>query len=197
MQQALLDMMASQVARQCEEKLTEARRDAGAAVAEARERAEQRRARALERERAEVERLNQRARELAQVLAEHEALTMQQAVADEVLAKAEIELARLVRTADFPGILEGLLAELIAEVSGDGVVLAPAARVETCRAWLARHSRADVVVQTDPNLVDGVAYQDARRTYRITNAMSSRLHMLQNEARKTCLDALFPKGTHV
>jgi len=191
MQQALLDTMARQVAQKCEEHLAAARQKADATVAEARAKAESRRARALEQAHAEADRLAKRALELALRAAENETMSMEHAVADEVLMSAGVELDRLAAGERFPGILEGMLAELVQYSPKTGIILAHPAHVEVCRAWLQKKGADGYTVQADPDLVDGVAYQDAQHTYRITNSLGARFAKVQNEARRICLDTLF------
>ncbi|MBX7256278.1 MAG: hypothetical protein K1Y02_07935 [Candidatus Hydrogenedentes bacterium] len=191
MQQALMDTMARLTAQQCEDKLAEARQKADAIIADAKAKAESRRTKALEQAHAEAERLAKRALELAMRAAENETMTMEHAVADEVLVSAGVELERLAKSERFPGILEGMLAELVAYAPKTGIILAPSAHVEVCQAWIQKQGLSGLSVQPDPYLADGVAYQDAEHTYRITNSLSARFAKVQNEARRICLETLF------
>ncbi|MFA6240684.1 MAG: ATP synthase F0 subunit B [Candidatus Hydrogenedentales bacterium] len=191
MQQALLDTMARQVAQQCEDHLAVARQKADAIIADAKSKAESRRVHALEQAHAEAERHAKRALELALRAAENETLTMEHAVANEVLVSVGVELHRLAMGERFPGILEGLLAELVEYSPKNGTILAPPAHAELCRAWLQKQAVTGLTVQPDPDLVDGIAFQDAERTYRVTNSLSARFAKVQNEARRICLDTLF------
>ena len=191
MQQALLDTMARHVAQQCEDKLAAARQKADAIIEDAKAKAENRRTKALDQAHAEVERLAKRAREHALRAAENETLTMEHAVADEVLVSAGVELGRLAKSERFPGILEGMLAELVAHSPKTGVIVSPPAHMAVCEAWLQKQGMTGYTVQGDSSLVDGVAYQDAQHTYRITNSLSARFAKVQNDARRICLETLF------
>jgi vacuolar-type H+-ATPase subunit E/Vma4 len=194
MQHVLLDTMARQVEQGCEERLAAARAEADAIVSEARERADKRYAEGIERAQREVDRLARRARELAAVQAKQQSHSMQQAVADEILHSVDAELDRIAEGPEFPGILDALLRELMATAPENAEVLAPPAHVERCRQWLAANGHAGVPVVPHAALHDGVAIQDAQRTFRVTNSLSSRFHKLENEARKICLRLLFGKG---
>jgi vacuolar-type H+-ATPase subunit E/Vma4 len=191
MQQALLDTMARQVAQRCEDQLAVARQKADVIIAEAKAKAEARREHAVEQAHAEADRLAKRAMELALRAAENETLTMEHAVADEVLTSAGVELGRLAQSERFPGILESMLAELVAYAPKEGVILTSPAHVGVCSAWLQRQGVAGLTAQADPDLHDGVAYQDLQHTYRITNSLSARFAKVQNEARRICLETLF------
>jgi len=129
------------------------------------------------------------------VQAEHQAHSMQQAVADEILHSVDAELDRIAAGPEFPAILEALLRELMTVAPERAEVLAPPAHVERSRQWLASHGHAGVPVVPNAALLDGVAIQDAERTFRVTNSLSSRFHKLENEARKICLRLLFGEGT--
>lgn len=195
MQHVLLDTMARQVEQGCETRLAAARTEAEAIVAEAREKAGKRYAEGIDRAKRDVERLARRARDLAAVQTEQQAHSMQQAVADEILHSVDAELDRIAAGPDFPAILDALLREIMTVAPNDAEVLAPPAHVERCRQWLANNGHARVVVVPYAPLQDGVAIQDAQRTFRITNSLSSRFHKLENEARKICLRLLFGEGT--
>lgn len=194
MQEALFETMARQVAQRCEQIIEAAKAEAKSIVSEAERTAEQRHDAGIAHVKREVDRLAARARELAAVKAEHDTLTMQQEVANEVLGQVEGQLKGLAQSPRFPEILDALLAEVMANAPRDAVVLAPAAHEQRCREWLQRHGFTAVTVQASRFLVDGIAMQDAERTYRVTNTLSSRFQKLKNEARKVCLTTLFGAG---
>lgn len=189
--QALIDTMASQVAERCQAMLDAARAEAGAILKDARERAVQRRDSAVAATEKDVARMAERARQLLAIEAEHESLTMEQAIADEILHQVSAELEKAAQSPDFPEIFIALLAEVMAEAPKDALVTVPTGYGERARAWLREHGYGEVTVQESPAMRDGCAMQDKAHTYRITNTLSSRLSKLQNEARKVCLEALF------
>jgi vacuolar-type H+-ATPase subunit E/Vma4 len=191
MREALFETMARQVAQRCEQIIGAAEEEAKSIVSEAQRTAQRRHDAAVAQVKREVERLAARARELAAVKAEHDALTMQQEVANEVLGQVEGELKGLAQSPRFPEILDALLAEIMANAPKDAVVLAPVAHEQRCREWIRSHGYSDVSVQASPYLVDGVAMQDAQRTYRVTNTLSSRFQKVKNDARKVCMRTLF------
>jgi vacuolar-type H+-ATPase subunit E/Vma4 len=194
MQQALFDTMARQVADRCQALLDAARAEAGALLKEAREHADRRRREAVQAAEREVQRLAERARQLLAVEAEHESLTMEQSIADEILRSVSFELEKAALSPKFPAIFDALLAELMADAPKDALVTVPVSFGERAKAWLQQHGYPDVTVQESPAMRDGCAMQDAAHTYRVTNSLSSRLSKLQNEARKVCLRSLFGGG---
>jgi len=186
--------MARQVEQGCEERLATANAEAEAIVAEARDRAAKRYAEAIERAKRDADQLAKRARDLAAVQAEQQAHSMQQAVADEILHTVDAELDRIAESPAFPAILEALLREVMTIAPAQAEVLAPPAHVERCRQWLASNGHAGIPVVPGATLRDGVAVQDAQRTFRVTNSLSSRFLKLENSARKVCLRLLFGEG---
>lgn len=194
MQQALFDTMARQVADRCQAMLDAARAEAGVILKEAREHADQRRRDAVHAAEQEVQRLAERARQLLAVEAEHESLTMEQSIADEVLRSVSFELEKAAQSPKFPAIFDALLAELMTDAPKDALVTVPVSFGERAKTWLQQHGYPDVTVQESPSMRDGCSMQDAAHTYRVTNSLSSRLSKLQNEARKVCLRALFGEG---
>jgi V/A-type H+-transporting ATPase subunit E len=186
--------MSRRVAEECDVLLARARGEAEGIVAEARRKAQQQRKEALARAHGEMKRLADRARELGAIQAEQETLTMEQAVADEVLQSVRSELEGIAARPDFGTILDALLAELAPVAPPDGLVLAPTGFGDRCRAWLRQNGHSGVAVEESGSLRDGVAVQDRGKTFRITNTLSSRFNKLENEARKACIHALFGQG---
>jgi vacuolar-type H+-ATPase subunit E/Vma4 len=194
MQQALFDTMARQVADRCQAALDAARAEAGSIVKEARERADLRRKEAVSAAQRDVSRLAERAQQLLAVEAEHESLTMEQSIADEILRSVGVELEKAAQSPKFTAIFDALLAELMADAPKDALVTVPVSFGDRTKSWLQQHGLGGVTVQESAEIRDGCSMQDAARTYRVTNALSSRLNKLQNEARKVCLNALFGGG---
>jgi vacuolar-type H+-ATPase subunit E/Vma4 len=194
MQQALLDTMARQVADRCQAALDVARAEAGSILKEARERADHRRKAAVSAAEKDAQRMAERARQLLAVEAEHESLIMEQSIADEILRSVGFELEKAAQSPKFSAIFDALLAELMADAPKDALVTAPVFFGDRTKAWLQQHGLAGVTVQESAAMRDGCAMQDAARTYRVTNSLTSRLSKLQNEARKACLNALFGGG---
>lgn len=194
MPQALFETMSRQVAEECDALLARARAEAQDIVDDAGRKAQEQRETALAKTHAEMKRLADRARELAAIRAEQETLTMEQAVADEVLQLVRTELEEMANRPGFEKILDALLAELVRAAPQEGIVLAPQGFGEHCRAWLRQNGHAGLLVEESTSLRDGVAVQDPGRTFRITNTLSSRFNKLENQARKVCIHALFGQG---
>jgi len=187
----LLDIMTRQIDEQCEAVVAEAQEKAQRIRGDAERKAEQQRQAAIQSLSEELETLAQRARESAEAEAEMVALTTKDTIADEVLDQVEAEVARLAQRPDFAGVLEQLLDELLPEAPDHAVVLCPQGYEEQARQWLANRGRDGAEVQGLPGLKDGVAVQDAKRTFRITNSLSTRLRLQEEDLRKFCLNRLF------
>jgi len=194
MQQPLFDTMARQVADRCQAVLDSARAEADSIVTEARGRADARLGEAVRVAENDARRLADRARQLLAVQSEHESLTMEQSVADEILRSVGVELQNIAKSPKFPEIFDALLTEIMAGAPKEALVKVPLSYGDRARAWLKQHGHGGVTVEESAAMIDGCAMQDAARTYRVTNSLSSRLSKLQNEARKVCLDALFGGG---
>jgi vacuolar-type H+-ATPase subunit E/Vma4 len=89
-----------------------------------------------------------------------------------------------------------LLAELMEEApdSGDLQVLAPPAHADRVSSWLSNNGRAGVGVEGSEAFKDGVAVQDPGRTFRISNTLSGRFALMEQEIRKHCMTTLFGGG---
>lgn len=189
---ALFETMAQQVAQQCDQRRSEANREAERIRAEGRGTADQRYESGLAVVKAELDAADRRVRHQVAVEAEKSKLAAQHQVVEEVLAQVKQEIGRMASSADFGSILEALLEEILGVVSGQGlVVLSPPAHVDRLRQRLAETGRDGVAVVAYPALTDGVAVQDERRSYRISNTLSGRLNVVSNDARKLCQNRLF------
>jgi len=135
--------------------------------------------------------LRQRARERVEAAAQMVMLTTKDSITAEILEEVRVELARLVERADFPQILEALLAELLQDAPEGDVILAPPQHVAVCRNWLARNGHSRLQVEPSSEFRDGVAIQDARRRFRVTNTLSARFEKRKEALRKFCLHELF------
>ena len=189
---SLLEVMTQEVAHERARILACARSEAERVLAATREEAARRRREAVQAAEAELAETAQRARERAEAQAEMIVLTAKDTITDEILATVAEDLERIVSRPEFAGILEALLDELLIDTAGSEVVLAPAAHVEHCGRWLAAHGYEGIEVRGVDTLEDGVAVQDARRSFRITNTLSARLAGLERRLRKLCLDRLLP-----
>lgn len=183
--------MSRQAADRCQAALDAARAEAGAILKEARERADRHRREAVAAAEREVKRLAERARQLLAVESEHESLTMEQSIADEILRSVGFELEKAAQSPKFPAIFDALLAELMADAPKDAIVTVPVSFGERAKGWLQQNGFPNVTISESPAMRDGCAMQDAAHTCRVTNSLSSRLSKLQNESRKVCLRALF------
>ena len=145
-------------------------------------------------------------RERAESEAHMLTLTAKDSIADEVLAMVRTTLREAAQGSDFPGYLEALLAELFVEVKlrleeegaaadlSNLTVLSPPAHVSLCQQWLSTQGHGALQVLAVPELEDGVAVQDARPTFRITNTLSARLTKREGDMRRLCLSSLSSNG---
>lgn len=187
----LLDLMSQQAAVERERILAEAQREAEAIREAARREAEAQRRQMLAELDAELAQLARQDRERAEAEAHMRVLTTKDSVTAELLGGVQEELARLAEGGDFAGVLEALLDELLPEAPQGGVVLAPAAHAERVREWLAARGREDLSVRGLAGLKDGLAVQDAARSYRVTNTLSARFNGQEASLRKHCIGRLF------
>ena len=187
----LFDTMSLQVAERCESNLSEANREAEAISAEARAQSASLREATLNATRDEMAVLDERWRQKAEAEVVKAALVVKNEGVQEVLRVVEAEARAIVEGPEFPRILDALLAELMAVAEGDIVALAPEARVEHVRQWMAQNGHAQVPVEASPEFWDGVAIQDPRRTFRISNTLTGRFARVAEEARKICMTSLF------
>lgn len=192
---ALFEMMAQQVDAECTRNLDAARREAEAIEAEARAKSQVLRDAMLKETQREVEMLKLRWEQKAEAEAAKAALLVRKETVEDVLSTIEGEIRSIVEGSDFHAVLDSFLAELMAAVSGDDVVLlAPEAHADRARAWLSANGCEGVTVEPSDSMWDGVAVQDSVRTYRISNTLTMRFKRMESEIRKVCATALFDKG---
>lgn len=189
----LLELMTQQAVAEREATLSEAGRQAAQIREEARERCETRRSTVTTEVEAELESLASRGQERAEAAAEMVVKTTRDTIADEVLGTVEDALKEIAQSAEFPAILDALLAEALSGVDGstEVVVLAPPSHVEHCKAWLAANGHEQLAVEPHAALTDGVAVQDPNRSFRVTNTLTARFNRRESALRKMCLNQLF------
>lgn len=190
----LLDLMSAQIAAQRNELLQAARDEAATIQQNARERAEQRRAKDLADAESELASIARRSRERVEAESYMVTLTTKDSITNELLAEVSAELAEIAAGPKFPAILDALLAELMAEAPADVVVLAPPNHVDHCRKWLEANGRSGLTVEALPSLKDGVAVQDRDKRFRFTNTLTARFNKHEGELRKLSLNRLFPSS---
>ncbi len=189
---ALFETMSQQVAAQCESNLSEAKREAEAIVAEARAQCAEQRETVLSATQDELAALDERWRQKAEAEAAKAALVVKNEAMQDVLRQVGADIRSAVEGPEFEAVLDALLAELMAVAEGgDFKVLAPEAHVDRVRNWLANKGHDGVPIEASSVLWDGVALQDTNRTYRISNALTSRYSRVLEEARKICMTSLF------
>lgn len=193
--QALIDSMSRRVKEQCDQILAEARAEAERIDTDARARAVAQGEHTVHATEAELDVLKSRSELLARAEAARVELSMKDELVESALAVVEERIHSLAGSSEFVGVLEALLAELMNEAeAGEVTVLAPEAHVENVKAWLSEHGRDSVPVEGSPKMQDGVAVQDAGRTYRISNTLVTRYRLVGQEARKICMTSLFGGG---
>lgn len=190
----LLELMSAQAQAQCDELLAKAREEADAIVREARDQSNADRDVALRTLKAELAEAERKARERADATAHMATLTAKDAITDEVLTSVLEDLARFAESPAFVPVLERLLEELIEGAPADAIVLSHPKHLDTVRAWLARNGRSGMQTAPLAALTDGVAVQDAARTYRTTNSLRTRFAINEGKARKRCMQRLFGGG---
>lgn len=187
--------MSAQIASQRQDIVSAAREKAAQIQQEARQRAEQRRTDSLAAVEGELAAIAKRSRERVEAEAHMVTLTTKDTITNEVLGDVVRELASIAAGPDFKGILDALLAELMAEAPSGVVVMAPPAHVDHCRQWLANHGHGDLAVEPLASLTDGVAIQDRGKTFRFTNTLTARFKKHEGELRKHSLHRLFPSSS--
>lgn len=192
----ILKLMSEQAEARREETLARAEADAAAIRDSARQRAQQRTEAGLADLDRELQTLATRSRERAEAEAHMIQFTTRDTVADELLKSVEQRLRDVASSEQFGSTLEALLSELMSDVQPGMVVLAPAAYVDHVKQWLEANGHGDLSVESDPALRDGVAVQDANRTFRVTNTLSARFRRQQDSLRRVALERLFGGEKH-
>ncbi len=193
-QAKFLDTLKQEAARRQEEILAEARRQADAIIEGARADAEAKRQETLAEIEAELRDIAERERALVKAETDKAAMSVEDQVAEDALAKVRQELKAVAESPRFPGILEGLLHELLQDAPPDVKVIAPEAHAGHVQDWLTENGYTGIEVEGAAWLVDGAALEDPKRSYRITNTLTGRFEKLQNQARRLCMKRLFGGG---
>ena len=198
----LLELMSEKASQRCDEIRSATKTEVDRIADEARQRGDALRARTLASLESELDAAATRMRERAESEAHMLTLTAKDTIADEVLAIVRAALSDAARGSNFPKHLEALLEELFVEIKlhiheegasqdmSQLTVLAPPAHVALCQQWLSNHGYGSLHVDAAPDLDDGVAVQDARPTFRITNTLSARLMKREGDMRRLCLSRL-------
>lgn len=190
---ALFETMTRQVEAECADHLSKARSEAERILADARAKANASRDAVLLHARAEVDRLDTLWKQKAESETVRLDLAMKNEAVEAVLAEVRKKLKQTVEGANFGGILDSLLSELMAAAgaSKDITVLAPPSHVDRVRGWLEKNGRGGVKVEGSAEFWDGVAVQDPKRSYRISNTLTGRFARVEQSARKHCMTSLF------
>ena len=191
---SLFDTMARQVSDRCESTLEEARREADAILVAARTKSKETWQDAMKATETEIKLLEERWDQKAQAEAAKAELSVENEAVEAVLEALRAKIRAAVDGAEFPGIIEALLTELMAEAPDDVVVLAPESQVGHVEQLLAKSGHNGLAVEGSAVVWDGVAVQDKQRTFRISNTLSGRYARVEDGARKLCMVTLFGKG---
>jgi len=190
---ALLETMAKQVEAECETHRAAAQSEADRIVQDARAKADAARDASLAHAQAERDRLDSLWQQKADTERIRLELEMKNDAVEAVLAEARDRIHRTIASPEFGGVLDALLDELMADAPdrGDLQVLAPPAHTDRVSSWLAEHGRSGVHVEGSEAFRDGVAVQDPARTFRISNTLTGRFALMEQEIRKHCMTTLF------
>ena len=189
--EALFETMAGQVEAECGQHLADARREAEVILAEARKKGEATRDSTLSATHCEMENLKERWRLKAEAEAAKAELMVRKEIVDSVLSRIENEIRSIAEATNFVTILDALMDELMNAVDDDVVLLAPKAHAKHVEKWLADNNHGKVKVEASSSQWDGVAAQDAERSYRVSNALTGRFRRMEQSIRKESMAALF------
>lgn len=188
---ALLETMTAEVTEECEANIAAAQDEAATIKSEAETRAASQRETVEAVTETEMTRLDERYRQMAQAEASRADLVVKNDTVRAVMDKVHAEIRSIVSGDRFPAVLEALLGSLKDEIRSGLVVLGPEAHLEHIRGWLSKNGLEGVSVEASAELWDGVAVQDAERTYRISNTLTGRFGRVEQEARRVCMQTLF------
>jgi vacuolar-type H+-ATPase subunit E/Vma4 len=190
---ALFATMTRQVEAESADHLAKARADAERILADARAKAAASREATLAAARAEVDRLDTLWKQKAQAESTRLELAMENDAVEAVLAKVREDVTRLAAGAEFQQILSRLLEQLMPAISGekDVELLGDEKQLAHIRQWLSSHGHGSLDVKASGQFWDGVAAQDRRQTWRVSNTLRGRFERLEQAARKHCMTALF------
>lgn len=188
---ALLETMTAQVTEECEGNIAAAREEAAAIQADAEKKAASQRESVEASTETEMNRLDERWRQMAHAEASRADLVVKNEAVKAVMQKVQAEIKAIVSGGDFPQVLDALLNSLNDEITQHVVVVGPEAHVDHIKGWLSNHGHENVTVEGSPEMWDGVAVQDAKRTYRISNTLTGRYGRVEQEARRLCMVKMF------
>jgi len=191
---ALADTMAKQVMAECEENLNQAQSQAKEILDEAKTQATSHREATLAETDKVVRQLDERWEQMAHAEASRAELSIKNEAVEAVMESVQAEIKRLVGSPEFTGILDALLSTLMTAADGDAVVLGPEAHVSHIQSWLSSNGHGSLEVKASSELWDGVALEDPKHTYRISNTLTGRCARLDQQARKICMQNLFGAG---
>ena len=183
--------MAQRVTEDCDRTLAEANRDRDGILEEARVQTKARREAVLKATQTEKEILDDRWRLKAETEAAKAALSLQNEAVIDVLQRVRHEIDEIVKGPRFPAILDALLVEVMAVAPDNVIVLVPEAHLDHVRQWLSKNGNGSLEVDGSAAYWDGVAVQDASKTFRISNTMTGRFVRVEGAARKLSTGALF------
>jgi vacuolar-type H+-ATPase subunit E/Vma4 len=188
---ALLETMTAQVTEECEGMRAAAQQEADAIRAEAESKSAAHREAVQVATDAEMERLDERWRQMAHAEASRADLIVKNDAVKAIMEKVQAEIRSIVSGGSFPGVLDALLSSLKSEINESVVVVGPESHINHIKGWLSSNGHAGVTVQGSAEMWDGVAVQDAERTYRISNTLTGRYGRVEQEARRLCMAKLF------
>ncbi len=189
----LLDAITQRAHARRDSALTQAREDAEALVAQARQETAAQRESVLSETRAGIQQADREERERANAEMERATLTLRETVAEEVLGQVADEIRRVVSGPEFPALLALLIAEVLEEASPECRLLVPPDHASSCRDMLLAQGKSNIAIVPEPAMWDGVALEDASRSFRLTNTLRARFANREQDARKICLTTLFPE----
>ena len=187
----LADTMAKQVAAECETNRNQAQTQADDILSEAKSQADADRTSIMEETERSIHILDERWKLMAHAEASRAELSIKNDAVEAVMDTVRAEIERLVASDEFQDVLDLLLPSLMTAAADDSVVLGPEKHIEHVKAWLSSngHSTRDVKISSE--LWDGVALEDPKHTYRISNTLTGRYGRVEQQARKLCMQNLF------
>ena len=189
--EALKESMARRVDEQCAQIAADAQAEADAIRQSARDQAAALREQTMKSVKDDIAQLRARSEQKARAEAARAELAMKNDAVEAVMEAVEERIRTIAGNDEFKSILEALLAELMTVAEGDVVLFAPPAHVDLVKGKLAEHGHGAVRVEAATALRDGVALQDPKRTYRVSNTLMTRYSRIAQDARKVCMGELF------
>lgn len=126
----------------------------------------------------------------ARLKSKNEVIRAKEEIAEEALAEAEKRLRDLRAREDYPAILEGLIAEGLARVSGKVVLHVDPSDRELADS-IARKLGLDYELLTDIETIGGAVISDPGGRVQIVNTVEERLNRAREKLRMQVSDILF------